>query len=99
MNRDPSHCICYLKYSPHGHQPESRSSKEIQIAATLAFPLMGLDSTGPIQFDLEQIATEWISTEMHSNHHGVSAGPKSPHLSIVEFFLSSLEVSMNFQQK
>ena len=36
--------------------------------------------------DLEQIATEWISTEMHSNHHGVSAGPKSPHLSIVEFF-------------
>ena len=49
--------------------------------------------------DLEQIATEWISTEMHSNHHGVSAGPKSPHSSIVEFFLSSLEVSMNFQQK
>ena len=38
--------------------------------------------------DLEQIATEWISTDMHSNHHGVSAGPKSPHLSIVEFFLS-----------
>ena len=23
-------------------------------------------STGPIQFDLKQVATEWISTEMHS---------------------------------
>ena len=56
-------------------------------------------STGPIQFDLEQIATEWISTEMHSNHHGVSAGPKSPHLSIVDFFLSAFELSTNFQQK
>ena len=49
--------------------------------------------------DLEQIATEWISTEMHSNHHVVSVEPKRPHLYIVEFFLSSLEVSMNFHQK
>ena len=33
-------------------------------------------STGLIQFDLEQIATEWISTEVYSNHHEMSAGPK-----------------------
>ena len=49
--------------------------------------------------DLKQIATEWISTEMHSNHHGMSAEPKRPHLSIKEIFLSALEVSTNFQQK
>ena len=48
-----------------------------------------LTSTGPIQFDLEQIATEWISTEMHSNHHGMSAGPKRPHLFIVDIFFIS----------
>ena len=46
-------------------------------------------STWPIRFDLEQIATKWISTEMHSYHHGMSAGPKRPHISIEEFFIST----------
>jgi hypothetical protein len=41
--------------------------------------------------DLEQIATEWISTEMHSNHHGLSEGPKRPHLSIVDIFYQHLK--------
>jgi hypothetical protein len=55
-------------------------------------------STGPIQFDFKQIATEWISTGMHSNHHGVSAGPGGPHLFVVDIFLSALEVATSFQQ-
>ena len=49
--------------------------------------------------DLEQIATEYFSTEMHSNHNELSAKPKRPPLSIVELFLSALEVLQNFQQK
>ena len=49
--------------------------------------------------DLKQIATEWISTEIHSNHHGMLVGSKRPLLSIKELILSALEVSMNFQQK
>ena len=61
--------------------------------------MTGRISTGLIQFDLEQIATEWISTEMHSNHHEMSAGPKRPPLPIKEIFLSAFELSTNFQQK
>ena len=55
-------------------------------------------STGPIQFDLEQIATEWISTEMHSNHHEMSAGPKRPPLPIKEFFYQHLKFQRIFNK-
>ena len=49
--------------------------------------------------DLEQIATEWISTEMHSNYHGMSAEPKRPLYLSWNFFYQHLKFRWNFQQK
>ena len=47
--------------------------------------------------DPKQFATEWISTEMHSNHSRMSAEPKRP-LSLSLIFSSAVDVSNSLSQ-